>query len=104
MSEQPSQTPEAPEMIVEHLSRKEIEYKFVELSKFRSVLAMNDKFVDFIGELESRYGANIVRRCELFHFVSGSGLMPGYAEKETFFDFTGDDSIEKYLRDNFSEK
>ncbi|MEK7616232.1 MAG: hypothetical protein AAB420_03450 [Patescibacteria group bacterium] len=96
------QIPEAPELIVEHLSREAVEQKLKKLSKFRGKLGMDNKFVDFTRALEGKYGSTVVRRCELLHFVSGSGFAPEYnIEKETFFDFAGEESIEKYLRDNY---
>ena len=97
------QIPEAPEIVVEHLSRDAVGRKLDELSRFRGKLIMDEKFIEFTRELEKRYGADIVGRCELFHFVVGSGFQQGYVEKETFFDFTGEDSIEKYLSDNYPE-
>ena len=104
MNEPKPEITDEPEVAVEHLSRDQVEQKLNELSRFRSKLVMDYQFVNFVHELEKKYGAQFVRRSELFHFVSGSNLRPGYAEKETFFDFAGEDSIEKYLRDNFPEK
>lgn len=104
----------ATEILVEHFPRKEAERKLAELTPFKAqlnsidggleaIIQRQESFTQFIKGLEAKYGAKFLNYCEMSHFIRGSSLAEGALEN-TFFDFTGDDSIEKYLRDNFPEK
>lgn len=103
--------PEAPEIVVEHLPDEERRRKLDDLKPFKMRLSSADgeklignyeKLAQFNKELRKKYGAAVVQRCELLHFAIGSTLSPEDINN-TFFDFTGEDSVEKYLRENYPE-
>ncbi|MEK7582938.1 MAG: hypothetical protein AAB483_00835 [Patescibacteria group bacterium] len=92
-----------PEIAVEHLSPEERTRKLIELQPFKDRAMGHDKASgEFFGRLRDKYDEEIINRCSLFHFALGSTL---YSEdlSDSFFDFTGDDSVEKFLREEGRE-
>lgn len=96
-----------PEMVVEHPSLGERKRKLAELMPLKAKLYSDiDEYLklsDFKEVLVRKYGNKFLDHCELLHFLMGSTPDPEDARKNMFFDFVGDDSVEKYLRDRYPE-
>ena len=93
----------APEIAVENLSFEEREKKLAELRPFKSRMWVDRKgkyevMREFINRLMKKYDFAVYSKCELFHFISGGTVMPK-DRPDTFFDFTGDDSVERFIRE-----
>ena len=60
-------------------------------------LANHQLVVDFSDRLMAKYGRDEVLKRKLFHVLASSGDITH--EKSPYFDFDGDDSIEKFIRE-----
>lgn len=57
-------------------------------------MGTHEKIAIFGNSLRGKYGKDEVRKCVMFHVLIGSS---GYDDIVKFFDFPGDDSIEKFI-------
>ena len=112
MREQKPDLPGREKIVFVHLSREETERRLDALRPFKARLqsfaggfeiaqGRMGPFEKFLKGLREKYGHGM-DYCEVQHFIGGSTIKPENL-KNTFFDFVGDDSIEKYLRDNYPE-
>ena len=63
---------------------------------------IHQEFDNFLSELEARKGLGKSNSCVAFHVAAGSTLEPEDMEGR-FFDFDGDNSIEKFLDDQLAK-